>query len=801
MKKVKIEIQIVLLTISIAFAVIVSGYLVYQSLSGIVDTIHKEARPDLKLLLIKDIASDLNEVENTIRLYSLTNDKAFIYPFLKLDSTIQEKTANLEAYSIPGSAEKLYIDSIQILANRKLLIWDKLRELYQSRGNIKNNFSKLYSKIDTEIIKPDTIKLKEEEEKGFFKRVFSKKDTTTKRPIIIDKSKEKEIIKQEIAGIEKDITYQTKSFQAKEMALLEQNIQVTEILNQQIAKIETSEQKHLETKTQEADSMADQTYKRLAIFTIAAIFLLIIVLILFFRNLQRHRTYQKVLRKAKYEAEGLAKAKEIFVATVSHEMRTPVNVIFGLTEQMLHNNRPNEVKADLEIVYKSARHLISLVNDTLDFSKIESQTLKIEQIDFLPAEVFHEVYSLHKNSAEAKDIELILDYKIDKTLLLKGDSVRLKQVLINLITNAIKFTDKGQISLSATIEETSEKDYRLNIEVTDTGIGIAKDDQHKIFDEFVQLDTNLKQKQRGTGLGLAIIKKLIDLQDGKIELESVPGKGTKFRIQIPYQKGHLDNIIIRSEEQPNIPSSFNKLHFLIVDDEEYNLYLMKSLLKKWEVSFAEAHNGKEATELAQKKAFDLILMDIRMPIMDGYEAARTILKNRPDSKIIALTAANKSDEPTKSNQTGILAFLQKPFSESELFNAVTKLLPKEYNHTSQPKLKINTPVALDELEKMTGGDAAFLNEMLKIFIRSSENGLKTIQLNFDTSDWDAIAEAAHKLAAPSKHMSASLYNHLKSLESEAESKKDINKIKLLIASIEEEIIQINNFLNQKLSEK
>ncbi|HZL09798.1 MAG TPA: response regulator [Prolixibacteraceae bacterium] len=801
MKKLKIEIQVTILTICIAVAVAVSGYLAYQSFSQIVDSIHKEARPDLKLLLIKDIASDLNEVENTVRLYSLTGDATFINPYRNLNVTIQEKLSELQEYAVPESNEIQQINSIRQLVNRKLLIWDKIRALHHLKGNTDNSFSELYSKIDTAIVEADTIIIKPEAKKAFLKRLFGKRDTNTRRAIIIDKSKEKEIIKQEIAGIEKQITHQTKTFQAKERTLLEQNIQVTKILNQQIEQIETSEQKHLETKTIEADFMAAQTYRRLAIFTVAAIILLISVLILFFRNLQRNRTYQQVLTKAKSEAESLTKAKEIFVATVSHEMRTPVNVIFGLTEQMLQKATQNEVKADLEIVYKSAAHLISLVNDTLDFSKIESQTLKIEQIDFLPDEIFQEVYTLHKNSAHSKGIELIFNKHTDENLVLKGDPVRLKQVLINLITNAIKFTNHGHIELIASCEEISGEDYLLHIEVSDTGIGITKEDQHKIFEEFVQLDSDLTQKQRGTGLGLAIVKKLIDLQNGKIELESIRSKGSRFRIQIPYQKGHLENVRIRSEEQPDIPASFNRLHFLIVDDEEFNLYLLKNILKKWGVSYTEAHNGKEATEFVRKESFDLILMDIRMPVMDGYEAANRIMQDRPSSRIIALTATNKPDDRQKNNKSGIQTFLQKPFTESALYHAVIKSLPAKYGTRDQDEGGGNSPVNLDDLRKLTGDDPAFFNEMLRIFVSSSENGFKTIRHSFQISDWDAIAEAAHKLAAPSKHIQNSLYDNLKNLESEAKTNKDCNKIKRLVDSIAKEITHINAFINQKLTEE
>lgn len=798
MKKLKIEIQVTILTICIAVAVVVSGFFAYESLSKIVDTIHKEARPDLKLLLIKDIASDLNEVENTIRLYSLTGDATFIKPYEQQNTTIQQKLTDLEVYAAPGSIEMFHIDTIRILVNRKLLILDEIRALHRSKATATNSFSELYSKIDTVIIQPDTIRFKQEEKKGFFKRLFSKKDTSTLQPIIIDKSGEKEIIKQEIAGIEKLITVQARQLQAKEKLLFERNIQVTQILDQHIFSLEDSEQKRLESKTQEADSMAAQTYQRMAIFTIGAVILLIIILILFFRNLQRNRTYQQVLKKAKEEAESLAKAKEMFVATVSHEMRTPVNAIYGLTEQMLQKTNSTEMSADLEVVHKSAEHLIALVNDTLDFSKIESQKLKIEQTDFFPDEIIQEIHTLHKDSAQKKGIELNVWNNTDKNLALQGDPIRLKQILINLITNALKFTNIGQITLAVSGAETSGQNYLLHIEVTDTGIGISEEDQHRIFDEFVQLDTELTQKQRGAGLGLAIVKKLVILQNGKIEVESTPGKGSRFILQIPYQIGNPDNVKKRSKEQLLIPNWFNMLHFLIVDDEEFNLYLIKNILKKWGVSFTEAHNGSEAAELAEKNAYDLILMDIRMPVLDGYEATKLILQHRPSTKIIALTATNKLADFEKIQLAGMKAFLLKPFAESELLSAVSKLLPEKMEEPIPEAIAKNTSIDLDELERMSGGDAAFFNEMLKIFIRSSEEALTKFQQNIQSSDWSAIVETAHKLAAPAKHLQATdLYEHLKKLENNSHNSHP-EEIKKLVAKIEHEISSINSILKQKL---
>ncbi|MGD9928439.1 MAG: ATP-binding protein [Mangrovibacterium sp.] len=804
MKRVKIEFQVTFLTLFIAAAVIASGYLVYQSLSKIIDSIHKEARPDFKLLLIKDIAAELNEVENTVRLYSLTGDAAFFHPYLKLNESIQEKLNNLKDYALPESDEIQQIDSIRLLTNQKLLIWEEIRTLHNQKETTTSSFSDLYSKIDTVIIQPDTITFQPaEKKKGIFKRIFGKRDTVVPRPIIIDKSKEREIIKQEIAGIEQHISDQSQRLQAQEKVLLERNIQISSLIAQQIVLLETTEQRRLLTKTQEADFMAAQTYRRLSIFTITAVILLITVLILFYRNLQRNRAYERMLEKAKTEAESLAKAKEMFVATVSHEMRTPVNAIYGLTEQMLQKAHSEEMSDNLKVVHKSAQHLITLVNDTLDFSKIESQKLKIEQIDFMPDEVYKEIYTLHKDSAAARGNQLVINNRCDKNRVLKGDPVRLKQILINLITNAIKFTSQGQIIFTAAEERLSGHTWMLHLEVSDTGIGISEENLQLIFDEFVQLDTDLTMKHRGTGLGLAIVKRLIDLHDGHIQVESAPGRGTRFMIQLPYQEGDASNLKDKEIDRIRIPANFRKLHFLLVDDEEFNLYLLKNILKKWGIAYTEANNGKVAVELASSQPFDLILMDMRMPVMDGYDAARQILKIWPNIRIIALTATNRPEDIQKSQQAGMQGFLQKPFSEADLFETVTRLLPAESN-IPQESDETNQQVQIDlnELQKMAGDDPAFFNEMLEIFIHSSEKGLANIRKAFAETDWEAISEAAHKLAAPAKHMQAmSLYHKLKELELNTPATKNADDAEILINTIEQEIIQINAFIREKLSEK
>lgn len=801
MKFFKIEIQVTLLTLIIAAAVIGSGYLVYQSLSQIVNSIHQEARPDFKLLLIKEIASDLTEAENTIRLYTLTNNESLTADYRELNNSIQGKIEDLKDYAVPQSEEIATIDSIQLLTNHKLLILDQIQTLFQNRENTNNSFSDLLSKIDTTIIPSDTITFEPEESPTFLQRInpFRKRDTATVRePIIIDNTAEIESLKEEISNIEQQITDENAQFQAAEKLLLEQNIQVTNRINKQISSLDENEQRRLVTKTEEADFMAAQTYRRLAMFTIAAVLLLILVLFIFFRNLQRNRSYQRILQKAKQDAESLAKAKEGFVATVSHEMRTPVNAIYGLSEQMLQKEKNEEIKKNLNVVHQSARHLITLVNDTLDFSKIESQQMKIDSVDFYPNQVLNEVYILHEQPSADKGIKLVINNRSADDLVLKGDPIRLKQILINLVTNAIKFTNQGYVIINVEGEQPAPDKYLLKFEVSDTGVGIPTENLQNVFDEFVQLENNRNQKFRGAGLGLAIVKKLVDLQKGKIEVKSVPGKGSTFSVQIPYSLGNKENIKEEQEVSLDTPDWFKNLRFLLVDDEEFNLYMLKAILKKWGVSYLEAHDGKEAIELGGQKEFSLILMDVRMPEIDGYEATRQILKLKPKAKIVALSATQNEEDIRKFKEAGMVEFLQKPFSESELLKLVVGLIkPKKVN---QNKTRSDSPIDMDELKRLAGGDNRFLIEMLELFVNSSKKNMESIHDGLKNNDIKLISEAAHKLAAPARHMMAMhLYQLLKELETKPKEKTTVNELKALVKSIEIEVSHINNFIRKKLS--
>lgn len=757
MAKFRIESQITLLAVIIAAAVITSGYFAWKNLSQIVNSIHQEARPDNKLFLIKDIATDLSAIENIVRLYVLTNNEDNLKPYEELQFGITDKIQELYALSQPGTDERERIDSIRNLAVTKVQLWQKVLNLHKESKGVEPEFSEVYSHLEQQ--KFDTIR-NETVKEGFFRKLFGKKkvivDTT-----IVERDLGKDEIRERIRQLENEIIEQGEQTNLLESNLINQNIQITNKLNALIAQAELEEANSLIEETLEADRLANLTYKRLAGFSIAAVLLLLLVLYLLFNYLKKARSYEQGLKKARQEAENLAQAKEKFAANVSHEMRTPVNAIYGLAEQLLKRKNNEKLNEQISVLAQSARHLNHIINDTLDFTKIQAGKLKFETVHFSPQKVFEEVVALQKYIAAKKDI--LLEFQPAKNLpdALVGDPLRLKQILINLVGNAIKFTDKGKVSFYARSEKQDDNIYNLQMEIRDTGIGISKENLEIIFDEFVQAENQEGKKYRGTGLGLAIVKKLVELQGGAVSVDSEPGIGTSVKVNIPYPEGDINEIEVERPESYEVYDQFKQLRILIADDEEFNRFLFKGIFDKWGIDYSEATNGEEAVEEALQNDFDIILMDMRMPKKNGIEATKAILNKKPDAKIIAITATNNKNEHNACIEAGMLGFIPKPFSEKLLFETIHSTI--DANEVILKTEKQNKYIA--EMEQIANGNDTFLKEMILIFIRSTESGIGNLKTALKNNDWETISETAHKIAPQCKHINEQeLYKNIKELE-------------------------------------
>lgn len=792
MKKPGVKFRIVILSIIIVVAVVTSGYFAYRSQRQILHTIHQAARPDQQLMLVKEIASNLSAIENNVRIFVLTGNQENLHPYQQLNQTVKHQLNVLMQSADSTRIDSASLDSIRQLVQAKLIIWEDVLVLHFSKDDLKASFSNIYASFEKQTL--DTIATSQEQ-KGFFRRLFGRKDTLAEYSVV-ERSLEKDQIKQEIRHIETRILERSEQLELKETALIRQNLEVSEQLYDLIAQIESAELASMVDRTLEADRLATLTNKRLLAFSITAVLLILLIIFTFFSHLKKSKAYQRMLKRAKNEAEALTRAKAMFVANVSHELRNPVNAIYGLAEQAAGSI--NQQKELMDYLLKASVHLKHIVNQTLDFSKLQTESFSIVSRDFSPEALFLEIMAIH--AVEAKKKNLKLNFEKSGTLppALQGDPVRLKQIVINLMGNAIKFTKQGSVTLRVTSEFT-ENACTLHVAVIDTGIGIAPEHLSKIFEEFSQVE-NETSSHSGTGLGLAISKKLIELQGGSIQVESTPGGGSTFAFHIRYAPGDIKLLEQANQLMNEVPRKFRSLEILVVDDEDYNRYLLVNILKKWGAKVHEAANGTDALRAGIKKTFQLIFMDLRMSGMNGFDTAREFLKIQPDSHIIATSASTASGEIAACREAGMVALLLKPFSERELYDKVIEVMDIDPENEMMQLLEPLPEVDLAELRRQANGDEKFFREMIMIFLDSTQKGLNTMHEALLKNDPTAIMETAHKMAAPCKHMQANkLYTLLKQIETSANSHSDIKQLAPMVQKVSEMMQALHRFLHEQLN--
>lgn len=391
-------------------------------------------------------------------------------------------------------------------------------------------------------------------------------------------------------------------------------------------------------------------------------------------DITQSKNYEQALKLEKEKAEKAAMAKQEFLSTVSHEIRTPMNAIIGLTHILLSNEpKPLQVE-NLNALKFSADTLLALINDILDLSKIEAGKTDFEKTDFSIREIIN---SIEKSlSVLTKDKDVNISSHIDKDIpeIINGDQIRLNQIITNLVNNAIKFTESGTIKINIEKSAFTEDNITLKFAVKDTGIGIPKNRLSKIFERFTQANQNTTRLYGGTGLGLTITKQLIELQGGKIWVESKEGLGSTFFFEITFDKR-------KYTKEENLKSERNEinirgLHVLLVEDNKMNQMVAEQFMSNWDIEMTAVESGEEALEIIKNKSFDLVLMDLNMPGIDGFDTSLRI-RSMQDSyfnelPIIALTASTIDDVKEKIFEYGMNDFATKPFDPNELFNKLTK---------------------------------------------------------------------------------------------------------------------------------
>ncbi len=471
-------------------------------------------------------------------------------------------------------------------------------------------------------------------------------------------------------------------------------------------------------------------------------------IMLFANDLSQRRNMEIALRDAKEKAEAAAAAKSTFLANMSHEIRTPMNAIIGFSEVLLESDLTPSQQHQLTTIRNSARSLLGLLNDILDTAKLEGAAVELDETDFSLRALCEQVlYSLQLGAVQ-KGIELRYEYSIDVPPFFRGDALRIQQILLNLIGNAVKFTERGWVKL-----EVERHDETVLLRVSDTGIGIPDDRMQRIFDPFAQADASMTRRFGGTGLGLTICRQLAELMAGQVSVSSIPGQGSIFEVRLPLAEGNAPGLQKRSLHEKLPP-----MQVLIADDVAQNLELLELILGGDGHHVTSAHNGAQALQCAQETRFDVILMDLYMPVMTGLEAARQLRafesdQQRARSPIIALTASVMQSDRVEAINAGMDGFVGKPVEKDLLMQEIARVT----GHTTDITTALAThadrysPVIDWEAGLQLWRDKAKLTKAIEGFLRVSNDQIPAIIA--PTCSRNDIGLWAHKVRGAAGNLS------------------------------------------------
>ena len=669
---------LMLLALAVAFFL---AWFNYQNTTALSRTITLLQKPDTRLSDLKELILNVNLAESHVRSFAITRNEKYLENYYEQVAQTDSQLIKLKSL-FPANSQAF--DSLTTSIHHKFEIYQKLIEL-RYRQLINAAMSKISDKVKDDIIY-QSIDSIETTKPGFFKKLFSsgkKLKELEEKAMLLDslnnlQAQKLNTIKQTISEAKENEIKMVAQLSDGELLLLEQDRMLKEKIQTQIALLEENIRHNNESRSLEVISQSQQQLKTVVIATITASILILILSIIILTDISRANRYKIQLEEARARSEQLARFKEEFLATMSHEIRTPLSALTGFINRLQQTNTTTEQRHYVNTINMAGQHLLNIVNDVLDLSRIETGKINFSQEPFVIYKEVNNVVTLLRQKADEKNVALLLEANTIRNMTVSGDALRLRQVLINVIGNAIKFTEKGTVFVKV---EKKEDDF-FNFEITDTGIGIAEDKIARLFDPYQQAE-NIERNYGGTGLGLAITKKLVELQKGTISMKSVPQKGTTVSVMLHFP-------IVESDETNIAETKFVSLHglrLLVAEDDLLNRQLISAMLKDGGAEVITAESGKEAIEKILLYNPDGVLMDIQMPELDGRNATSFIREHISSMlPLIGITANMMNDAKNECIVAGMNAVILKPFKLHELSEILLPLIEKNREIQHQPLL-------------------------------------------------------------------------------------------------------------------
>lgn len=772
---------------------------------NIVEKVAQEDEPDhqarRKVYLVTNTLSLLYESEALGQLVGMPQNE-----FRHFNRTLNKAHNNMDSLRtlVKDSIQLLKIDTIDMLLERKRWNTRRLLETWQEANTERlytENIEKIIAVRDTivnEVQIQERVEVRQDttvvprQRRGFFRRlaeVFSpgKVDTSivvnTTREIVTDTLvnayNPTDTIVSVLKSIQDSVAWQRQQLMdlllERASNLRYNNSVITREINQMLRNIEEEEMEVSLERMHKKQELLRETSRLIAGIAIVSVIIAFLFLFFISRDISRSKYYRMQLEKAKLVAESLLRSREKLMLTISHDIRAPLSSIIGYIE-LLRRRHPDDRQAYyLENMKGSSDHILSLVNDLLDFQRLESGEMEIHSVPFRVSALFDEIYMSFKPIAEAKGLRFVLNLKPeDAGQVYLGDPIRIRQVVGNLLSNAIKFTEEGRVVLLVYLQKTAPAKYQLSVVVSDSGPGIPKDEQEKIFGEFTRLSNT--DEVEGFGLGLSITRKLISLMNGTLSLESTMGKGSDFTMALPLPLAENQSLPEASGgkeaflDEEAVLSSFGnqEVNCLLVDDDPLQLALTEELLKQSHVQVVCCTNPHNVCELLRNTTFNAVITDIQMPAMDGYHVLEQIrssgIPGADKIPVIALSASI-AKEHEHYLEAGFTGFLNKPFTAAQLISLLNELLTL--------RLEPKTGLDFSSLTSFAGEDPEASASILKTFSEETRKSIGLLRVALEAEDREDASRISHKLIPLFTMLGAnSLVQHLRILEKNDEELTD-----------------------------